>query len=509
MTTDEQKIKCPKCGESISIDDVLTHQIEERIKKELSSENSLKEAEIEKQRKELDEQKNKLDEAQKNTQVEVNKKVAEKLIAEKGVLWKQAQIEADKQKAGELKLLEEQIKSKDEKLSEANSETLKARADRLKLEEEKKSFEFEKVKQIEDERTKIEEEAFARAVKLNERDSVKLQKQLEESEKEKNAEKKMLEEQLAEKDNKLKEANQKELEIRKEKNKLEEDKQNFELEKQRQFDEERKQITEEASKRATEDQKYIIAQLEKRLTDATKAKDELARKLEQGSQQTQGEVLELELEDILRAEFPFDEIFPVPKGVSGADIIQKVQSQSGKYCGQIVWESKKTKAWSEGWIQKLKDDQRTMKAEIAVIVSSVLPGDIKGFGYRDGVWICDLKLTAALATALRVNLESVSREKGMSVGKNEKMEILYTYLTGVEFKQRVEAIVEAFTGMDDGLKKERMVYEKLWAEREKQIRKVITNTVGMYGDLSGLVTLPQIKSLELDEGSTEINNQVS
>lgn len=508
MTTEEQKIKCPKCGESISIDDVLTHQIEGRIKKELSIENSLKEAEIEKQKIEIEVEKAELEESKKSAQSEISKKVAEKLATEKIALWKDAQEAAGKQTAAEIKLLEEQMKDKDKKLEQANAESLQARSDRQKLEEEKKSFELEKVKQIEDERSKIEEEAFTRAVKQNERDSLRLQKQLEESKKEKEAEKKILEEQLAEKDNKLKEANQKELELRKEKNRLEEDKQNFELEKQRQLDEERKQISEEASKKATEDQKYIIAQLEKRLTDATKAKDELARKLEQGSQQTQGEVLELELEDILRAEFPFDEISPVPKGVSGADIIQKVQNQSGKYCGQIVWESKKTKAWSEGWIQKLKDDQRTMKAEIAVIVSSVLPGDIKGFGYRDGVWICDLKLTAALATALRVNLESVSREKGMSVGKNEKMEILYTYLTGVEFKQRVEAIVEAFTGMDDGLKKERMVYEKLWAEREKQIRKVITNTVGMYGDLSGLVTLPQIKSLELGDGEISEKDNV-
>ena len=161
---------------------------------------------------------------------------------------------------------------------------------------------------------------------------------------------------------------------------------------------------------------------------------------------------------------------------------------------------KKTKSWKEEWIQKLKDDQRAIKADLAVIVSTALPEDVKGFVFRDGVWICDIKLAVALATALRINLESLTREKAMSVGKNEKMEILYTYLTGVEFKQRVEAIVEAFSCMDEGLKKERMAYEKIWSEREKQIKKVITNTVGMYGDLSGLVALPQIKTLELGDG---------
>ncbi len=412
MSDSEQKIKCPKCGESISIDDVLAHQIGEKIRKEIEVEQKVKEAEITKKQKELETQTIQLEEAKKNTQIEVNKKVAEKLATEKTALWKQAQIEASK---------------------------------------------------------------------------------------EKEAEKKMLEEQLAEKDTKLREANEKELLLRKEKNKLDEEKRSFELEKQRQLDEERKKITEDANKKATEEQRYIIAQLQKQLADATKAKDDLSRKLEQGSQQTQGEVLELELEEILKVEFPHDEIVPVPKGVSGADVIQKVKDHSGRVCGQIAWESKKTKAWSEGWIQKLKDDQRVIKADLAVIASAVLPEDVKGFVFRDGVWICDIKLIIALATALRINLLNVSRERAMSVGKNEKMEVLYSYLTGVEFKQRVEAIVEAFSNMDDGLKKERLAYEKIWSEREKQIKKVITNTVGMYGDLSGLVALPQIKRLELGE----------
>ncbi|MBU3965568.1 DUF2130 domain-containing protein [Patescibacteria group bacterium] len=497
------QIKCPKCGESISIDAVLTHKIEEKIKRELSEANRLKEAEILKQKRELEDQRNKLEEARKNTQIEVNKKVIEKLATEKAALWKKAQIEAEKQKAVEIKILEEQLKGKDEKLIEANTEALKARVDRQKLESDKKYFELEKIKQIEGERKKIEENAFARAVKQNEINMFKLHEQLKEAEKEKEAEKKMLEEQLAEKENKLREASGKELALRKEKNKLEEEKQNFELEKQRQLDKERKNIFEEAGKKATEEQQYVIAQLKKQLTDATKAKDDLARKLEQRSQQAQGEVLELKFEEILKAEFPLDEIIAVRKGVNGADIIQKVLDRSGRLCGQIIWELKNTKAWSDNYVQKLKDDQRKAKADLAVIVSVVMPADVKGFILRDGVWICEVKLATALACALRMSLEAITREKAMSVGKNEKMEILYAYLTGVEFKQRVEAIVEAFSSMDGGLKKERMVYEKIWSEREKQIQKVIKNTIGMYGDLSGLVTLPQMKILELPEGKSK------
>ncbi len=412
MLVENKKIKCPECGASISIDDVLTHQIEEDIRREMDGQQKERETEIAKQKKELEIQKKQLENDKEKAQSEIANQVAEKIEAEKSNMRKQLKVETEKE-------------------------------------------------------------------------------QLEE--------RKMIEEQLAEKDEKLRLANKKELELRQEKNKLEEDRQNFELEKQRQLDEERKKIEEDAGKKAAEVERYKIAQLEKKISDANKANDDLRRKLEQGSQQSQGEVLELELEEILKAEFPYDKIVPVPKGVNGADIIQKVMDRNGRLCGQIIWELKKTKAWKNEWIQKLKDDQRAIKADLAVIVSTVLPVGVKGFSFRDGVWICDIKLATALAMALRINLESVTREKAMSVGKNEKMEILYSYLTGVEFKQRVEAIVEAFSNMDNGLRKERMAYEKIWCEREKQIKKVITNTVGMYGDLSGYVALPQIKSLELGE----------
>lgn len=413
MRTNEQKMQCPKCGESISIDDVLTRQIEEKIKKDFEATQKIREQELAQKSEELKKQATEIAESKNNIESVVAEKVAGQLAAAKLKLFKEARAEAEKEQDAKTALLEEQLKNKDEKLTQATKN---------------------------------------------------------------------------------------EVALRKEKIKLEEDKQAFELEKMRQMEEAKRAIVEEATKKAAEEQQYVIAQLKKQLTDATKAKDDLARKLEQGSQQTQGEVLELALEELLKAEFPHDEIVPVPKGVSGADIIQKVKDRSGRECGQIVWESKKTKAWSEGWIQKLKDDQRVIKADLAVIVSAVLPEGVKGFVFRDGVWICDIKLAVALATALRINLESLTREKAMSVGKNEKMEVLYSYLTGVEFKQRVEAIVEAFSSMDEGLRKERMAYEKIWSEREKQIKKVMNNTIGMYGDLSGLVTLPQIKRLELGEG---------
>ncbi len=315
--------------------------------------------------------------------------------------------------------------------------------------------------------------------------------------KENDAEYKFLEEQLKEKNEKLKESAQHELELRRQAQQLKDEKEHFELEKQRQMDEERKKIEEEASKRATEAQQAKIDQLNKQLSDATKAKDELARKLEQGSQQTQGEVQEMILEEMLKSEFIYDEIVPVPKGVNGADVIQIVKNQKGDECGKIIWESKKTKAWTEGWVQKLKDDQRSVKADLAVIVTSTLPGGADAISERDGVWVCDMKLAVSIATILREQLLLVSREKASSVGKNEKMEIIYSYLSGVEFRQRIEAIVEAFQGMNASLQKERLAYEKIWTEREKQIQKVIKNTVGIYGDINGMVQLQKIEALEL------------
>jgi hypothetical protein len=406
----DSKITCPGCGEEISIDEAFTRQIEIKLKKEFESKERIKEQELNDKATELKKKELDLAKAKKSVDVLVAERVSKQINQEKVELWKKAQVEADKRKTAEVKILEEQLKQKDLKLSKAQEN---------------------------------------------------------------------------------------ELSIRKEKNLLEEEKKEFELEKLRQLDEERKKISEDAAKKATEEQQHIIAQLKKQLTDAIKAKDGLARKLEQGSQQTQGEVLELELEDVLKAEFPGDEIIPVPKGINGADVVQKVCDRVGRFCGQIVWESKKTKAWSESWIQKLKDDQRAIKAELAVIVSSVLPDDVKNFAFRDGVWICDIKIAVALAASLRINLEAVARERAMSVGKNEKMETLYTYLTGVEFKQRVEAIVEGFSEMQEGLNKERKFFETNWAKREKQIQKVISNTVGMYGDLSGLATMQPIKMLEL------------
>lgn len=238
----------------------------------------------------------------------------------------------------------------------------------------------------------------------------------------------------------------------------------------------------------------------KKMQDVLKANEELKRKLEQGSQQTQGESLELALEEELKKEFPNDVISEVKKGVRGADLIQEVIDKLNRSCGTIIWESKNAK-WSEAWISKLREDQRQVKADLAVLVSVDLPKDIKTYNFKNGVWICSHKFFVPLAIALRFNLVNIYFEKQNAVGVGEKMKVLYEYLTGNEFKHRVEGIVEAFGILQDDIEKEKRWFSSKWARQEKEIRKVIDHTHGMYGDLQGVTgrALPEIKSLELSE----------
>ncbi len=243
------------------------------------------------------------------------------------------------------------------------------------------------------------------------------------------------------------------------------------------------------------------AEKEKQLTDMKKQIEELKRKAEQGSQQLQGEVLELELESILQREFPFDKIEPVAKGTRGGDVMHCVHTQTGRLCGAILWETKRTKIWSDGWIQKLKDDQREAKADIAVIVSEALPKGFHHFRQMGSVWITDFNSVIGLALALRMSLMEVAKAREALVGKNEKMELVYNYLTSHEFRNRIEAIVESFKAMQGDLLSEKIAMEKVWARREKQISRIVVNMSGMYGDIEGLsgASLPSVKMLELPQ----------
>jgi len=262
---------------------------------------------------------------------------------------------------------------------------------------------------------------------------------------------------------------------------------------------------------AEESLKLKVAEKEQTIASMSKQIEELKRKAEQGSQQLQGEVQELELETLLRAKFPFDTIDPVPKGEFGGDVLQRVTSPSGQPCGVILWESKRTKNWSDGWLAKLRDDQRAAKADLSVIVSQALPKDVETFDVRDSVWVAHPRCIVPIATVLRDLLVQVSMARQISAGQQTKTELIYQYLTGPRFRQRVEAIVEAFSSMQDDLNKEKKAIQKQWAKREAQIDNVMKATVGMYGDLQGIAgkSLQEIEGLGLkaigfdDDESTE------
>ncbi|KKP40739.1 hypothetical protein A2130_04120 [Candidatus Woesebacteria bacterium GWC2_33_12] len=263
------------------------------------------------------------------------------------------------------------------------------------------------------------------------------------------------------------------------------------------FLEDKEKIKEDERLRFQDEHKLKDLENFKKMQDVLKANEELKRKLEQGSQQTQGESLELTLEQELKKEFPQDTISEVKKGVRGADLLQEVVDKLNRNCGTIIWESKNAK-WSDTWISKLKEDQRQSKSDLAVLVTVDLPKDIKTYNFRNGIWICSHKFFVPLAIALRFNLVNIYFEKQNAVNIDSKMKVLYEYLTGNEFKLRVEGIVESFGVLQDDIEKEKRWFAGKWARQEKEIRKVIDHTHGMYGDLQGVTgrALPEIKSLE-------------
>lgn len=295
-------------------------------------------------------------------------------------------------------------------------------------------------------------------------------------------------------------AEEQEIKIRKEKRELEESKRKFELEKQRQLDEERNKIRGDALKEAQEKHELKDKEREMVIENLKKSLEDAQRKAQQGSQQTQGEVMELELEQTLRREFPEDRISEVKKGERGADISQTVIDKLGRECGTILWESKNAQ-WKDEWLKKLREDQRAAGAQLAVLVAANPPEDIETFIYKENVWITTIKSARGLAIALRFDLIHINFEKLANVGKNEKMEVLYQYLRSVEFTHRIEAIVEAFNNLQGDIEKEKRWFNLKWSRQEKELRKIIDNTHGMYGELQAVTgrELQEIKHLELSE----------
>jgi hypothetical protein len=304
---------------------------------------------------------------------------------------------------------------------------------------------------------------------------------------------------LTQRDVKLAEAQKAQADLIRQKRELDDAKRELELTVQKRVQDGLSVTREQAKKEAEEGLKLKVMEKEQTIASMQTQIEELKRRAEQGSQQLQGEVQELELEAVLRTKFPRDTIEPVPKGEFGGDALQRVMGPLGQQCGTILWESKRTKNWSDGWLAKLRDDQRTAKAEIAVIVSQTLPKGVESFDLIEGVWVTESRCAIPVATALRQSLIELSGSRLASEGQQTKTEMVYQYLTGPRFRHRVEAIVEKFTDMQSDLERERKTMTRLWAKREEQIRGVIESTAGMYGDLQGIAgkSLQEIEGLEL------------
>ena len=314
-----------------------------------------------------------------------------------------------------------------------------------------------------------------------------------------------LQEVLKSREEKLAEAQKAQAELIKKQRELDDAKRELELTVQKRVQEGLDETREKAKREAEDGMKLKLQEKDMAMQSMQKKIEELKQKAEQGSQQLQGEVQELELENMLRAKFPFDSIDPVPKGEFGGDALQRVVSSGGQASGTILWESKRTRNWSDAWLVKLRDDQRTAKAEIAVLVTQVLPKGVETFDIVDGIWVTHPRAALPVATLLRQSLLELALARQAGEGQQTKTEMIYQYLTGPRFRHRVEAIVEAFSSMQEDLNSEKKAIQKQWAKRQTQIENVMQSTVGMYGDLQGIAgkSLQEIEGLELK--SLELN----
>ncbi|MBS1646958.1 MAG: DUF2130 domain-containing protein [Bacteroidetes bacterium] len=371
--------------------------------------------------------------------------------------------------------------------------------ERVALEQAKKDFEEKRQRENElfEEKRQKENELFKK--KLDEKLAEEKAKQLKELQKkvEEETTQKMtfIENESKEKDKKLKNLQEKEIEFLREKNKLQNDFDGLKTQLEKNFLEKQQEVISLAKKQEKEQSELQIKELQKQLDDQKKLTEEMKRKQDQGSMQLQGEVQELALEAALKESFPFDEIAEVGKGIRGADCIQTVRTNFGKPCGKIIYESKRTQAFSNDWIEKLKADMRAQNADIAVIVTQTMPKDMPQFGEKNGIWVCTYHEVKALASVLRNSILKVAQITQAQENKGDKMQLLYDYLTGNEFNEQWKAIREGFLIMKQSIDTERQAMGKLWKAREKQLEKILLSTSHISGSVEGIAGTIDLKLL--------------
>ena len=389
--------------------------------------------------------------------------------------------------------LEEEIKKDYDQRSVQKEKDIQSRLQSLKLQQEK----FEKEKQemesmvsdqvslkLKEERAKIEKDFRSKFEKENESQLGELKKELEE------------------KSAQVKDLNKTKAEIERLKREKEELSDRITLEKEVEFSDKLKNERSKITKQVEDSIAMKLKEREKVIDDLKNQLDEAKRKAEQGSMQLQGEVQELAIEEWLKAKFPLDTIGEVKKGARGADCLQIVNTQLRQNCGSIYYESKRTKDFQPSWIEKFKTDMRSKGAAFGVLVTDVMPKDMDRLGQKDGIWICTFDEFKGLCFVIREAVILLSNAVATQENKGDKVNMLYDYLTGNEFRQQIEAIVEGFTQMNHDLDSERRAMEGIWKKREKQIQKVLLNTNHMYHSIKGIAgnAIGTIKMLELPAG---------
>ena len=412
------------------------------------------------------------------------------------IFYHQIEAKFKQQHLAEQKKLQDEVEAK-RKEYKAHLDTLKSKEEALK--EEKEKFD-EELKRATREQLKIERQ------KLHD----ELKRELLEEQGESVA---LLQKELKEKSEQVKELNNSKIEIEKLKREKDEISSAAKVEAQKELSEELKLEKEKLAKQAQELKEQTLKEIREANELELKAKDEkiaqmaksiedAKRKAEQGSMQIQGEALELAIESWLSSQFPFDTVDEVKKGAFGADCIQTIHTRELQNCGVICYESKNTKAWSDGWISKLKQDMLKVNADIGVLVTSVYPNDMERMGFVDGIWVCNLTEFRGSVSLLREGLIRVHTSVQKEENRGDKMALLYSYLTSNEFSMQMKSIVDGFMTMQTELDKERRSLMASWKRRQKLIDGVLLNTTEMYGSLQGIAgsgVLGHIEALELPE----------
>ncbi len=480
----ESTIKCPNCSYQIEITEVMSAQLAEKMRAEMAEEMVPLRKKLEQERAELAQREARL----ADTEKVVSEQVEARLEEQAKKLMARAKQQAIDEMAVELRDRDEQVKEMRLKLTAAEDKELELRRRERSLASEKEDLKKQQGEMEEAGRraAQAEREKIAQEVRLMAEDQLA-------------GEMAAQRELIAKQDDQLKAAREAEKVFLQREMRLKEKEEALELESQRQISAMRDKLVEDTLKRAQEGFDLKEAEHNKRMSDLKAQLDDARRKADQGSQQMQGEVMELALQQLLTESFPADSIEEVPKGVRGGDVVQRVRTGAGLDCGTILWESKRTKNWSGQWPAKLREDQRNAKAELAILVSEVLPDGVEYYQQQEGIWVCSWSMAVYLAAALRNGLLETAKARQALEGQQTKMEQVYSYLAGTEFKNRVAGFIEPIVGMKTQLDQEKRALTKHWASREKMLDQAITGIAGMYGDFQGIIggTLPQIEAMEL------------